>query len=266
MKIKTNLNPLLTICFVISSMVFSNLLVANQEKYDRKELEKYLKKASISGKQSSVTRTVSYFVDLDDGNIKRKGFLKFTNNRRPNFVADSYSYGLAAYEMDKLLDLNIIPPSVEREVDGQKASLMLLIDREMDEGGRRLRKIKPPDPEKFFNTLEEIKVFEYLVYSESLCKESDLEDVLITPQWKVWRVDFSEAFVPSPGLIQGCEIIRCSRKLYQNLVSLKDKMIKSKMKKYLNNEEIDALLKRKKLIIKTIRKLIEEKGEKAVLF
>lgn len=266
MKIKTNLNPLLTICFVIFSMVFSSLKAANQEKLDRKELEEYLKKASISEKQSSVTRTVAYFVDLDDGNIKRGGFLKFTDNRRPNFVADSYIYGLAAYEMDKLLDINIIPPSVEREVEGQKASLMLLIDREMDEGGRRLRKTMPPDPEKFFNALEEIKVFEHLVYSTSLCLESDLEDVLITPQWKVWRVDFSEAFVPSPGLIQGCEITRCSRKFYQNLVSLKDKEIRSKMRKYLNKDEIDTLLKRKKLIIETIRKLIEEKGEKAVLF
>jgi hypothetical protein len=43
-------------------------------------------------------------------------------------------------------------------------------------------------------------------------------------------------------------------------------MIKSKMKKFLNKDEIDALLKRKKLIIETIQKLIEEKGEKAVLF
>jgi hypothetical protein len=247
-------------------MVFSSLLVANQVNTDRKKLEQYLKKARISGLKSSVTRTIAYFVDLDDGNIKRRGFLKFTDNRRPNFVSDSFAYGLAAYEMDKLLDLNIIPPNVEREVDGQKASLMLLVDREMDEGGRRLRKIEPPDPEKFFNTLEVIKVFEYLVYSTSLCIESDLEDVLITPQWKVWRVDFSEAFEPSPGLIQGCEITRCSRKFYQNLVSLKDKEIKSKMKKYLNKEEINALLKRKKLIIETIRKLIEEKGEKAVLF
>ncbi|MCK4556838.1 MAG: hypothetical protein KAU47_04925, partial [Candidatus Aminicenantes bacterium] len=81
-----------------------------------------------------------------------------------------------------------------------------------------------------------------------------------------WRVDFSEAFEPSPELIEGCKITLCSRKLYQNLQQIEDKKIKSKLKKYLNEDEIEALLKRKKLIIETLQKLIEEKGEAAVLF
>ncbi len=266
MKIKTYLSHITTVCFIISSMVSSSLLFANQESVNRKELEKYLKKAKVSGFESSVTRTRSYFVDLDNGRIKRRGFLKYTDKPRPTWPPDSYKYGLAAYEMDKLLELNIIPPSVEREINGEKASLQLAVEVMINEEERRLNKTEPPDSEIFYNALEEIKVFEYLVYSTSLCKEGDLPDILITPQWKVWRVDFSEAFNPSPELIQGCKITRCSRKLYQNLVGLKNKEIKSKMKKFLNKEEIDALLKRKKLIIETIRKLIEEKGEKAVLF
>ena len=169
--------------------------------------------------------------------------------------------------MDKLLDLNIIPPVVERTLNEGKASLQILVvNRRWDEGERRLKKIAPPDPEKFFNALEEIKIFEYLVYDDSLCLQDDLQDILITDEWKVWRVDFSEAFEPSPELIKGCEITRCSRKLYQSLQQIEDKKIKSKLKKYLNKDEIEALLKRKKLIIETIQKLIEEKGEAAILF
>jgi len=84
--------------------------------------------------------------------------------------------------------------------------------------------------------------------------------------WKVWRVDFSEAFPPSPELIPGCEITRCSKKLYQNLTKLEDKVIKAKLKHYLNDEEMGMLLKRKKLIIEKIKKLIAEKGEKSILF
>lgn len=266
MKIKAYFSPLIIACFLIGSLVFSSLLIANQESTDRKEIEKYLKKANVSGLKSSVTRTRSYFVDLDDGRVKRRGFLKYTDKPRPTFAPDSYKYGLAAYEMDKLLDLNIIPPSVEREVNGEKASLQLAPEVMFNEEERRLRKTEPPDPENFNNALEEIRVFEYLVYSNSLCKEGDLPDILITPEWKVWRVDFSEAFKPLPELIQGCQINRCSKKLYQSLVELKDKEIKSNMKKYLNKEEMDALLKRKKLIIETIQKLIKEKGEEAVLY
>jgi len=247
-------------------MVFSGFLTANQESVNRKEIEKYLKKAKVSESRSSGTRTRSYWVDLDDGRIKRSGFLKYTHKPRPTIAPDSYKYGLAAYVMDKLLDLNIIPPSVEREINGEKASLQLAVEVMINEAGRRLNKIEPPDSENFYNALEEIKVFEYLVYSDSLCKEADLPDILITPQWKVWRVDFSEAFEPSPELIQGCQITRCSRKMYQNLMKLEDKAIRSKVKKYLNKEEINAVLKRKKLIIEKIDALIKEKGEEKVLF
>jgi hypothetical protein len=38
------------------------------------------------------------------------------------------------------------------------------------------------------------------------------------------------------------------------------------VKKYLNKEEIKAVLKRKKLIIEKIEALIKEKGEEKVLF
>jgi len=60
--------------------------------------------------------------------------------------------------------------------------------------------------------------------------------------------------------------MRCSKKLYQNLLKLDDKVLKAKLKHYLNEEEITALLKRKQIIIEEIKQLIDEKGEESVLF
>ena len=266
MKIKKKLERALITCFLITAMAFCNFLFANQESFDTKETEGYLKKARISNRRPSGTRGDSYFVHLDVGGIKKRGFLKFSNYQRPEEPTDSFMYGIAAYELDKLLDLHMIPPVVERNIGGRKASLQILVNREWDEGERKLKNIAPPDTESYFNTLEEIKIFEYLVYDTSLCMQEDLQDILITEEWKVWRVDFSQAFRPDPKLIEGCEITRCPRKLYQNLQQIEDKKIKSKLKKYLNKDEIDALLERKKIIIETIQKLIQEKGEAAVLF
>ena len=84
--------------------------------------------------------------------------------------------------------------------------------------------------------------------------------------WKVCCIDFSEAFAPRSELIPDCPITRCSRKLYQNLMKLDDNEVKAKLKPYLNDEEIKALLQRKKAIINRIKQLIQEKGEEAVLF
>jgi len=267
MNIKKKIKPGVIVCIFISITALSSILLADQKSFDQKETEQYLKRARIEGNwKASGTRGDSYFVNLDDRGIKKRGFLKFTNNLRPKAPTDSYIYGLAAYELDKLLDLNIYPPVVLRTVNGRKASLQILVNRYLDEGERRLKDIIPPDPEKFSDALEEIKIFEYLVYDEALCLQKDLQDVLITDEWKVWRVDLSEAFRPSPEIIEGCEITRCSRKLYQNMQQTEDKKIRSKLKKYLNEDEISALLKRKNIIIETIKKLIKEKGEEAVLF
>ena len=267
MNIEKTIKLGVIVSFFISIISLSNLLLANQKSFDQKETEQYLKRARIEGDwKPSGTRGDSYFVNLDDRGIKKKGFLKFTNNLRPKIPTDSYVYGLAAYELDKMLDLNIYPPVIERTVNGRKASLQILIDRYLDEGERRLKDITPPDPEKFFNALEEIKIFEYLVYDTALCLQTDLQDVLITEEWKVWRVDLSEAFWPTPEIIEGCEITRCSRKLYQNMQQIEDKKIRSKLKKYLNKDELSALFKRKDLIIETIKNLIKEKGEEAVIY
>lgn len=269
MKIKTISAILFFICFIFGFWDQCQSLTANQKKAKQKELENYLKTAKIDPSWiRDGGRTEAYVVSLDDGKIKRRGFLKFTDNPRPHHLPDSYKYGIAAYELDKLLDLNIVPTTVERKTKGRKGSLMIFLEGPLQESDRRRRKIEPPDPKSFENTLEEIKIFENLTYFLSLCGQRDLGNILImyNEDWKVWMVDFSEAFELSPELIPGCEITRCSKKLYQNLLKLKDKKVRAKLRKYLNDEEIEALLNRKNLIIKKIKQLIDEKGEESVLF
>ena len=269
MKNKKALTIIFFACFIFWSWHHGKSQTANQESAKQPELENYLRTAEIGPHQQRAgRRTESWIVDLDDGKIKRQGFFKVTNRPRPHHLPDSYKYGIAAYELDKLLDLNLVPPFVEREIEGIKGSLQLLIKGFLKEGDRRRKNIEPPDPENFENTLEDLNVFENLTYSYSFCKKRDLGDILIMHKedWKVWRVDLSEAFAPSPELIPGCEITRCSKKLYQNLIKLEDKVVKAKLKKYLNDEEISTLLKRKKIIIEKIKQLIDEKGEESVLF
>lgn len=257
-------------CFVCGSWDHCLSDSINLDDNKQAEMEKYLKKATIGPNRTPIgRRTDAYFVNLDDGETKRRGVLRFTDNPRPQRPADSYKYTIAAYELDKLLDLNLVPPTVERKDSGKKASLQLVIETQLNERKRQLEKTEPPDPETFYNTLEDLYVFENLVYCSALCEFQDsLDDILIDPEkgWRVWRVDLTQAFVPYTELIPDREITRCSRKLFLNLSGLEDKAIKSKLKKYLNNDEIDAVLKRKKLIIEKIEALIKEKGEEKVLF
>lgn len=268
MKIRIFLASLLLVFFIFHSWSHCVSQAASIENMNKKKLEKFLNTARIVSKRRTGGRGENWEIRLDDGKMKQRGFFKLMNRPRPHPIPDCYKYGIAAYELDKLLDFNMVPPVVEREIDGRKGSLQLFIEDYLTEEDRRIRNIEPPDLEKFNKTMEELTVFENLTYSLSLCAERELDDILIMHRedWKVWRVDFSEAFFPIPELIPSCEITRCSKKLYQNLLKLDDKVVKAKLKNYLNDEEMSTLLERKRLIIEKIKQLIKEKGEESVLF
>lgn len=256
--------------FVVSVLVFCvcagfhSRSASGLEELDRPEIEHYLRTAEVVSFQVSAEgRTRPWRVNLDDGKVKRRGFFKHANRHRPATLPDCFLYELAAYELDKLLDLNVVPPVVEREIKGIKGSLQLFLENCLQLSQQKRKKIRPPDPVRFQRALEEIMIFENLTYDS--CQ--DEEDILVhQDDWKICRIDFSEAFAPRASLVEGCAFNQCSRKLYQNLLSLDSEEVKAKLKTYLNEEEIGALLGRHQLIVERIKSLIAEKGEEAVLF
>lgn len=231
----------------------------------REDMEYFLLKAAVVDVNIGAVpgRTAAWRISLDDGEIKRRAMFKVIDDPRPAPLPESYKYELAAYALDKLLDFNKIPPAIEREIRGVRGSLQVLVENCFGLDEQQRQNISPPDSQAFSDALDEINIFENLVYSE----RRELDDILIQEEsWDMFRVDFSEAFSPTPHLIPEQKIIRCSKKLFQNLQELSDAVIEGKLENYLNDEEMSALLKRKALIIKTLKKLIEEKGKEAVLF
>jgi len=265
MKNKTAIIIAFFLCIIFGNWHHCNSQSVSQENLRQKDIENYLRTARVISDiiDPQAGRTEGWIISLDDGKIARRGYFKHMNRTRPHFIPDSYKYEIAAYELNKLLNLDIVPPLVEREINGMKGSLQILIEDFMKESERKRRKIEPPDPINFQNTLEEINVFENLVYDECF----DADDTFVQKKdWKVWRIDYSEAFAPFSDKMPGCKITRCSKKLYQNLMKLEDDVIKAKLTPYLNEEELNALLNRKKLIIEKIKQLIKERGEESVLF
>ena len=264
--INKNCVLLIFICPALATWCLSLSHPSDRGNWDQQKLENYLKTAKIVSveKDAEAGRTAPWRITLDDGKARRQGHFKHLNRPRPSILPDSYKYEIASYELDKLLELRIVPPVVEREIEGTTGSLQLYLEGCIQEAERKRKKIDPPDPEFFQNTLEMINVFENLVHEEDCF---DANDTLVSlDDWKVCRVDFSMAFSPLPELIPGCKINKCSHTLYKNLLQLNDLQVKNKLKPYLNDEEIEALLQRKKIIIDKIEQLIKEKGLEAVLF
>ncbi len=238
---------------------------AGRPQFDFVELERFLKTAEVMTvtKDRVPGRNDPWVILLSDGESTRTGIFKYIDRPRPYSLRSSYKYEIAAYELDKLLGFNRVPPVVAREIEGMRGSLQVYLEDCINESDRRLRKLAPPDQRAFDEALDEINVFENL----TACERGQLTDIMIhTRDWRVCRVDFAEAFAASTKLLKGQEIVRSSRKLYDGLRKLGDAAVKTTLGPFLEEAETAALIERKKAILETLDKLIREKGEASVLF
>lgn len=255
---------------ILTGLVFSVLLAvslggrAGQKMTDFNAIEKYLKTAEVVSTTTDYQgRTGAWEVVLDDGTMKKKGFFKHVNRTRPHALPDSYQYEMAAYKLAKLLDIDFVPPLVEREIKGIKGSLQIFM-----EDCRRLSDIKRkqmgfPEPVELEDALDGLAVFEILTGDQ--CRDDD--DTLVQNEtWKVCRVDFSEAFSPYIDWEKDCGLSRCPKYIFENLSALDEKTIEAALSSYLNEEEMKALFQRKNRIIKRIKALIEKHGEENILY
>jgi hypothetical protein len=228
------------------------------------EVEKFLKTAApLVVVPGAAGRTEPWRVRLESDGITRWAQFKYINRPRPAPIPDSYSYEIAAYELDKHLGLNLVPPAATRMVKDTVGSLQMFVENAMREADRKRENIIPPDPEAFDQAMADLKVFENLVHDPC---GNDRDTLIQKDTGKVYRVDFSEAFAPETGTIPGCEIRRCSRRLYQQLLDWDKDKVTALVAPYLNEDEIRALHARRDAIVRMIQEQIESRGENEVLF
>jgi hypothetical protein len=229
-----------------------------------REMENFLKTATVVGRGPGPGgRTDAWRLTLEAGGSIRTALFKYIDRRRPDTLADSYKYDLAAYVLDKYLVLGYVPPIVEYKVDQIPGALQAFVSNSISEADRKERRIVPPNLEAFEKSMTDLKVFQNLVYDDC---QNEKDTLVGRDDGKVLRVDFSEAFAPKKDLAQRCEIRKCSRLLYKKLNGWDDKTVAGLMAPYLSEEEIRALNVRRELIVRYIQKLIETAGEGNVLF
>ncbi|HVP90496.1 MAG TPA: metallophosphoesterase [Terriglobales bacterium] len=230
------------------------------------EVERFLQTATpafvIPGEAG---RTDPWKVRLEAGGAKHWAQFKYIDRRRPDPLADSYEYELAAYALDKALGLGLIPPLIERTINGYPGSLQIFVEDAFSETARKGQGLPIGDPEAFERTMADLRVFINLV--ADTCGPERERDILIQRNTeRVWAVDFSRAFAPVTETVPGCEIQRCSRAFYRKLVDWDKAGVRRLVAPYLNEEEVRALEARVGSILRAIRTQVEARGEAAVLF
>lgn len=236
------------------------------------EREDFLRQAEIGklrtieiGVTSSLRATLSLGGVSHDAHIQRidAHLRRFRTPKRTyaNF-RDSYKYNIAAYRLDRLLDLNMVPVSVERKVRGDQAAVTWWVDDVlMMEVDRRRDGIHPPDAARWNDQLYQARVLNQLAYNA----DPNMGNILITTDWRLWLIDFTRAFRPWAQLEQPELLIRIDRRLYRGLQDLDAERLRLELADYLTGGEIKALLRRRDKLLAHFAARVEELGEAAVI-
>lgn len=222
----------------------------------RQEMEAFLQRARVVKRRSApkgVTGTVR--ATLSDGILTHEASIQTVDESRLQFPTsrglelnfrDTWRFNVAAYKLDKLLDLRMVPATVERSYAGMKASFTWWVDDVlMDEGRRLATKASPPDSMRWNEQMWIVRVFDQLIYNT----DRNVGNLLLDKNWRFWMIDHSRAFRRHETLLDGKNLTRCERGLLERLQALDMGTLEKEMRGYLDAGEIRALLARRDLIV-----------------
>ena len=236
------------------------------------DIETFLKTAKL-GRQREIPIgvTVPLRTTLDNGTLRHDAAIQITDIRAASYATargtelnfrDSWKFNVAGYELARMLELNMVPPYVERRVNGGPASLSWWVDDAMMERDRVQKKLTPPDVGRWNDETLAARLFHELIGDYDF----NMTNTLITKDWRVWLIDFTRAFRLAKTLQYPDEVTRVDRKLLANLRALNRETLQTKLGRWLSKAEIDAVIVRRDLLAGILDKHIAAKGEAAVLY
>ncbi len=184
------------------------------------------------------------FAVFKDVDIRKQGITQLPSGPEIDFK-DSWKYEVAAYELDKLLNLHMVPATVERSYGNRKGSLQLFIDECITELERTKKNLQPPGPMAWRQQIFKLRVFDNLIYNI----DRNLGNMLINADWKVLLIDHGRTFKNLGELRTPKDLTFFSRSLMESLKGLEEKTVEEHCGKWLSRQEIRTMLQRRDKIL-----------------
>lgn len=150
---------------------------------------------------------------------------------------ESYKTEIAAYELDKLLKMDMVPPTVERQMLGTKGAAQQWLEGVVD-----LKTGGSPDESHrshWENQLVRVRMFDNLIAN----RERNLGNFLRDKAWNVFLIDHSRAFGTGNELLHDMKQI--DREFWTRIEGLTRKQLDDALGQWLDQDQIRAILDRR---------------------
>lgn len=256
---------------VLSLLLFNGLPahVASQELPplwpDAAEIEEFLKEAKVTNREKvgeGITKPEKVTLELD-------GEVKYAIYKRVDEKHDSWRHEVAAYELDKLLGLGMVPPTVVRSIRGRKGCLQLWIT------GATMKAYEGtiPEPDLWRRQVSLMWLFDDLIANI----DRHLNNAIVSPEHRLILIDNSKTFRPFRRLLNDLsgpgtgthakfwlaeydkDRVRYPTSYSADFIdrfrSLTDKQIKKTVGRHVYGYNKDLLLRRKKMILERLAEM-----------
>lgn len=169
----------------------------------------------------------------------------------------SYKTEIAAYELDRLLKLDMVPPTVERQLQGNTGAAILWVENIFTWKGEA-----PPgeaNRRDWDKQLARMAMFSGLTGDQ----DRNLANVLRDGEWNLILIDHTAAFrltsaIPRP-------LSRIDGDYWDRVLALTRQELEARLRPWLDENQITAILDRRERMKAEVARLIAEKGAAAVV-
>ena len=170
---------------------------------------------------------------------------------RPAGYWESYKSEIAAYELDKLLDMGMVPVAVEKKWNRDTAAAILWLSpihpwKEMEPKAK---------PAKWVRQVSRMKMFDNFICN----KDRNAGNLLVDDDWNLYLIDHSRAFLTDKDM--AVKMQSGDRQFWDRIPALDEAKLTAALANWVDKASIRAMLTRRDRMKVEIDKLVAANGE-----
>jgi hypothetical protein len=170
---------------------------------------------------------------------------------------ESYKAEIAAYELDKLLNMHMVPPAVERDIEGETGAAIMWLDGV--KGWNMKQPVRGPEPE-WSRQISRMKMFDQLIGNI----DRNQGNILYDDDWHMLLIDHSRAFTDRTKLSGIAPVQGVEETLWGRMNTLTREDLDRALGPWLDDRAINAILVRRDAMREHIKKNVAKMGEARV--